>query len=52
MTYPDVKSFMIVLYDQIFEAFYHISPKKSLKRSDDVEDMAYMIEKLLVKISE
>lgn len=52
MTYPDVKSFMIVLHEQIYEAFYEVEPKRKLKRSDDVEDMAYIIEKLLVKITE
>ena len=52
MTYPDVKSFMIVLHEQIHEEYYGVEPKKALKRNDDVEDMAYIIEKLLVKITD
>ena len=52
MTYPDVKSFMIVLHEQIHQQYYGFEPRRVLKRSDDVEDMAFIIEKLLVKITD
>ena len=52
MTYPDVKSFTLVLHEQLHEQFYGEPPKRKLKRSDDDEDIAYAIERLLVRLSE
>lgn len=52
MTYPDVKSFTMVLYEQLHEQFFNEPPKRKLKRTDDDEEIAYHIERLLVRISE
>lgn len=52
MTYPDVKSFSIVLYEKIYESFYGELPKKRIERDCDDEDIACKIEMLLIKISE
>ena len=51
MTYPDVKSFSIILYEKIYESFYGELPKCKFDRLDD-EDMANRIENLLLNISE
>lgn len=53
MTYPDVKSFSIILYEKIYESYYGELPKKRIDRDKlDDEDIACKIEMLLIKISE
>jgi len=52
MTYPDVRSFAIVLHEKLHEAFFGELPKRVVNRDMvDDEDMANMIERLLLKIS-
>jgi Cdc6-like AAA superfamily ATPase len=52
MTYPDVKSFTLVLYEQLHQQFFGEPAKRKLKRTDDDEDIAYAIERLLVRITQ
>lgn len=53
MTYPDVKSFSIILYEKIYESYYGELPKRRIERDKvDDEDIACKIEMLLLKISE
>jgi Cdc6-like AAA superfamily ATPase len=53
MTYPDVKSFCIVLYERLFEEFYGKPCVRKLNRNHlDDEELASLIERLLVKIEE
>jgi len=52
MTYPDVKSFTLVLYEQLHEHFLGEPPKRKLKRTDDDEDIAFAIQKVLVRITD
>ena len=53
MTYPDVKSFALVLYEQLHEEFLGEPPKRRLTRQQvDDEELSFIIERLLSKISE
>jgi Cdc6-like AAA superfamily ATPase len=53
MTYPDVKSFSIILYEKIYESYYGELPKKRIERDQvDDEDIACKIEMLLTRISD
>lgn len=52
MTYPDVRCFSIKLYEKLHEAYFGELPKRLYERGEvDDEDMAAIVEKLLVKIS-
>ena len=51
MTYPDVKSFTLVLYEQLNEKFLGEPPKRKLTRQNDDEDIAFEIQKTLEKIT-
>ena len=53
MAFPDVKCFAIQLYERLHEAYYNEPPRRQMNRQKhDEEDMADMLERLLVKISE
>jgi hypothetical protein len=53
MTYPDVKSFCIVLYERLYEEFFgHPSARKLNRNELDEEDLADLIEKLLIRIDQ
>ena len=52
MTCPDVRSFAIKLYEKVYEAYYGELPKRIINRDKvDDEDMANIVERLLIKIS-
>ena len=51
MTYNDVKSFSLVLYDDLHEKFFGEPPKRLIQRSTvDDEDMANIIQRSLINI--
>lgn len=54
MTYPDVKSFGISLYEGLYEEFIGEQPKNARKlnrQNIDDEELAFTIERLLNKIT-
>ena len=52
MTCPDVRSFAIKLYEKVHEAYFGELPKRIINRDKvDDEDMANIVERLLIKIS-
>jgi len=53
MTFTDVMSFMIVLYERLHETFFGEETSRKISRHDhDAESLALLIEKLLKKISD
>lgn len=51
MTYCDVKSFTLVLHQELHEKFFGETPKRMIARSSvDDEDMAETIQRVLMKI--
>ena len=52
MTCTDIRSFAIKLHEKLHEAYFGELPKKAINRDKvDDEDMANIVERLLIKIS-